>query len=468
MTMSFNSMIFLWLFLPAVLIINLILPLKVSNVFLLAASLFFYAWGGGKFLILLIVSLLVNWLGALFMDRRSDLRRKVSLAVLVILNLGILLYFKYFDFLIAFVKNISLGGGIAVSEAVLPLGISFYTFQMISYIADVYSRKIPAEKNLLYAALYISYFPKILQGPIGRYESFRAGIEDRHVTSAGFAYGVRRFIYGLAKKVILADQFGLMVDAVLANPVNEISFGLGWYIGILYTLQIYFDFSGYSDMALGLGKMTGFDLPENFNYPYLARNVGEFWRRWHISLSSWFRDYVYIPLGGSRKGTARTCLNLIIVFLLTGAWHGSGLSFIAWGLFYGALQVLERLFLRDRLARLPSFVSYIYMFFVTVTGWTLFRADSLSRALTLLKQMFLLKSGAYTVSMFLGTKTLVMLVIGITLCGPLQALFPKFREHMHDENSVSIVEGVFLILLFAYCIMTCAGSVYSPFIYFRF
>ncbi len=350
----------------------------------------------------------------------------------------------------------------------LPVGISFYTFQMISYGADVYRGTIRAERNLLNLGLYMSFFPKMIQGPIERYQGMGACIRNRHVTPELFACGARRFIYGLGKKVILANQFGSVVDKVLANPMDQISGGLGWYVGILYTLQIYFDFSGYSDMAVGLGKMLGFELTENFNYPYLARTVGEFWRRWHISLSGWFKDYLYIPLGGSRRGTLVTCRNLMIVFLCTGFWHGAGLSFIAWGMYYGCLQVAERLFLKRRLDRLPAAVSYIYMFFVTVVGWTMFRADSLTRGLMLLGQMFLLRPGIYDTAMYMSHKTIVYMVIGMMLCGPFQALFPCFRKHMQDGRNIYLSEGLGLILLFAYSIVMAVGSTYNPFIYFRF
>ena len=495
--MLFSSMIFLWLFLPFVLVVNLLLPIRLSNFFLLAMSFIFYAWGEQEYIWLLLLSLAVNYAGALGIEAVRGSRPaageaagaagvtagtavstdsqtasgagkhtlftpdKLLLVLLVAVNLGFLGYFKYFDFLTGLVNKLAGGTVAEPKNLLLPVGISFYTFQMISYVADVYRGTTGAERNLLNLGLYMSFFPKMIQGPIERYQSMGARIRNRHVTPELFACGARRFIYGLGKKVILANQFGSVVDKVLANPMDQISGGLGWYVGILYTLQIYFDFSGYSDMA-------GFELTENFNYPYLARSVGEFWRRWHISLSSWFKDYLYIPLGGSRKGTFVTCRNLMIVFICTGFWHGAGLSFIAWGMYYGCLQVAERLFLKRRLECLPAAVSYIYMFFVTVVGWTMFRADSLTRGLMLLKQMFLLRPGIYDTAMYMSHKTIVYMVIGIVLCGPFQALVPCFKKHMQDGRSIYLSESLGLILLFAYSIVMAVGSTYNPFIYFRF
>lgn len=465
--MLFSSMIFLWLFLPFVLIVNLLLPVKISNIFLLIMSAVFYAWGEQEYIWVILLSLLVNYSGARLLAWASCGKGLIFISVLAV-NLGLLGYFKYFDFFAGLINKLTGSQTVPLQNVLLPIGISFFTFQMISYIADVYMDAIPPEKNLFHLAFYLSFFPKMIQGPIVRYKGFGESILSRDVTPELFAYGARRFIYGLSKKVILANQFGSVVDKALANPMEQISGGLGWYIGILYTMQIYFDFSGYSDMAVGLGKMLGFHLTENFNYPYLSKSVGEFWRRWHISLSAWFKDYLYIPLGGSRKGRLRTCINLLAVFLCTGFWHGAGLSFIVWGIYYGVLQVAERLFLRKRLERVPAVISYIYMFFVTVTGWTLFRADSLTRGLILLKQMFFMNPGIYDASMYITRKTTAYLIIGLILCGPLQRLAPRLKEHMYCRDSISLVESLLLIVLFAYCIVMAVGSTYNPFIYFRF
>ena len=470
--MLFSSMIFLWLFLPFVLVVNLFLPVRPGNGFLLVMSLIFYAWGEQEYIWLLALSLAVNYAGAIGIGTARDggahslARWLLILAVGV--NLGFLGYFKYFDFAAGLLAKAAGRRLIEPGNLMLPVGISFYTFQMISYVADVYRGDIPAERNLLNLGLYISFFPKMIQGPIERYKGMGACIRSRHVTPEAFAWGARRFIYGLGKKVILANQFGSVVDKALAHPMEQISGGLGWLSGILYALQIYYDFSGYSDMAVGLGGMLGFELTENFNYPYLAKSVGEFWRRWHISLSGWFKDYLYIPLGGSRRGTLITCRNLMIVFFCTGFWHGAGLSFMAWGLYYGVLQAAERLFLKKRLERLPAAVSYLYMFVVTVAGWTMFRADSLTRGICLLKQMFLFSPGIYDVSMYMTHKTTVYMLIGFALCGPIQALAPGIARHMRQDRKVYLGESLGLILLFAYSMAMAVGSTYNPFIYFRF
>lgn len=472
--MLFSSMIFLWLFLPFVLIVNMILPPRARNVFLLAANFVFYAWGEQEYIWVLLASLAVNFYGARFLEYFSVGRsvlykmRRLAFVLLLAVNLGFLGYFKYFDFFSGLIGKIAGHPVVGQRNLTLPIGISFFTFQMISYLADVYRGDIQAERSLSHLMLYISFFPKMIQGPIVRYGGFEPFIRNRRVTAESFAYGARRFIYGLSKKLILADQLGSVVDKVLSSPMDQISGGLGWYIGILYTLQIYFDFSGYSDMAVGVGKMLGFGLMENFDYPYLSKSVGEFWRRWHISLSAWFKDYVYIPLGGSRKGVTRTCLNLMLVFLCTGFWHGAGLSFLVWGLYYGVLQVTERLFLNKYLGRLPAVAGHVYMCLVTVVGWTMFRSDSLTRGLVLLGRMFLMRPGIYNISMFVTHKTTSYLVISILLCGPLQALLPRLRKHMVDEDSVFLLESIGLAVLFAYCIVTAVGSTYHPFIYFRF
>lgn len=496
--MLFSSMIFLWLFLPFVLVIHLFLPVRFRNLFLLVMSFIFYAWGEQEYIWLLLLSLAVNYAGAIGIERirkggcqrdlkgnrgtggksdkescreaggRSNRAVLVLFALLIAFNLGALGYFKYFDFAAGIFNKAAGETVVAPRNLLLPVGISFYTFQMISYVADVCRGDLAAERNLLHLGLYMSFFPKMIQGPIERYKGIEQCIRNRRVTPESFAWGVRRFIYGLSKKVILANQLGSVVDKALSNPMDQISGGLGWYVGILYTLQIYFDFSGYSDMAVGLGRMLGFRLTENFNYPYLAKNVGEFWRRWHISLSAWFKDYLYIPLGGSRKGTLVTCRNLMIVFLCTGFWHGAGLSFLVWGMYYGILQAAERLVLKKRLEGLPAAVSYVYMFFVTVVGWTMFRADSLTRGLILLKQMFLFRPGIYDVPMYMTHKTMLYMIIGLALCGPVQALLPGFRKHMQEGGNVFLWESLGLMLLLAYSICMAVGSTYNPFIYFRF
>ena len=469
--MSINSMIFLTAFLPVVFVLDRLCVRKtvLKNILLLLASLVFYAWGEPIYIVLLLVSIAANYgIGLLLGCQRDEsVAAKTVLAAGILVNLGILGYYKYFDFFLRIVNRLT-GSEHEMRNIPLPIGISFFTFGAISYLMDLYRGHYEAEKNPLNMALYLSFFPKISVGPIARYRDFAPQLTSRQETVEKTAEGIRRFAYGLGKKVLVANIVGASVDKIYAQDITNVTGVMVWCAAILYAIQIYYDFSGFTDMAIGLGKMFGFDICENFNYPYLSGSIQEFWRRWHISLSSWFKDYLYIPLGGSRKGTFVTCRNLMIVFICTGFWHGAGLSFIAWGMYYGCLQVAERLFLKRRLECLPAAVSYIYMFFVTVVGWTMFRADSLTRGLMLLKQMFLLRPGIYDTAMYMSHKTIVYMVIGIVLCGPFQALVPCFKKHMQDGRSIYLSESLGLILLFAYSIVMAVGSTYNPFIYFRF
>ena len=453
--MVFSSFEFLFRFLPFFLLIYYVTPQKWKNAVLFAGSILFYTAGEAEYVVLLLASVVINYVFGRLMYRDTyEGRGKKQLILLIVAlcyDFGVLFLFKYSGFMDK-----------------LPLGISFYTFQIAAYIIDVYRGRVPVEKSFIRLGTYVTMFPQLIAGPIINYSEVRMALCSRTVTFEQFESGLKILILGLGAKVIVADRIGLLWNNIQAIGFESISTPLAWMGAFAYSIELYFDFSGYSDMAVGLGKMLGFELTENFNYPYLARSVGEFWRRWHISLSSWFKDYLYIPLGGSRKGTLITCRNLMIVFICTGFWHGAGLSFIAWGMYYGCLQVAERLFLKRRLECLPAAVSYIYMFFVTVVGWTMFRADSLTRGLMLLKQMFFLRPGIYDTAMYMSHKTIVYMVIGIVLCGPFQALVPCFKKHMQDGRSIYLSESLGLILLFAYSIVMAVGSTYNPFIYFRF
>ena len=467
--MLFSSIVFLFTFLPAVMLLYYLLPVRFRNVILLLASLVFYAWGEPVYLFLMLLSILFNYFSGLDIARNLQDKRaaKRSLVFNLIINLAVLGFFKYEGFVLDTLNGI-LPVHISYHALPLPIGISFYTFQILSYIIDVYRGNVKVQTNLPNFALYVTMFPQLIAGPIVQYADVDEQLASREVSWTKFGEGSMYFIRGLAKKVLLANTSGMIFTEVSGLAKDNIAVMTAWLGAFAYMFQIYFDFSGYSDMAIGLGKMFGFEFNMNFNYPYVSKSITEFWRRWHISLSSWFKDYLYIPLGGSRKGTFVTCRNLMIVFICTGFWHGAGLSFIAWGMYYGCLQVAERLFLKRRLECLPAAVSYIYMFFVTVVGWTMFRADSLTRGLMLLKQMFLLRPGIYDTAMYMSHKTIVYMVIGIVLCGPFQALVPCFKKHMQDGRSIYLSESLGLILLFAYSIVMAVGSTYNPFIYFRF
>lgn len=469
--MVFSSLLFLFRFLPLFLALYFAAPKSLRNGILFFGSLIFYGWGEPVYISLLLFSTLVDFIhGKLvgYFKEKGNLKgARLAVASSAVINLSLLFVFKYTDFVIRSFNELT-GSSFPLLGLALPIGISFYTFQTMSYTIDVYRGEAPVQDNLISFGAYVSMFPQLIAGPIVRYQDIAAELNCRRENLEQFSLGIRYFIIGLGKKVLLANQAGALWTEINGILPEERSVLMVW-LGILaFSFQIYFDFSGYSDMAVGLGKMLGFRLTENFNYPYLAKNVGDFWRRWHISLSGWFRDYLYIPLGGSRKGTFITCRNLMIVFLCTGFWHGAGLSFIVWGLYYGCLQVAERLFLRKNLDRLPSVVSWVYMFFVTVTGWTLFRADSLTRGLLLLRQMFLWKPGIYSLSMYISNKRTALLIIGVLLCGPLQAVLPGFRRHMQEERPICLAECMGLLLLFAYSVAIAVGSAYNPFIYFRF
>ena len=493
--MSLVSTGFLVFLLVGVIVYYLI-PKKAQWAWLLILSYAYYLCSGYKTVVFILLTTIVTFTSGILLERTEDnldkslkadglaredkkalkekakiyKKRVVVLALLLVF--GVLAVVKYHNFAIENVNGIikAFGGNgrISTFTLLLPLGISFYSFQSISYVIDVYRGKVKACNNIFKYALFVSYFPQITQGPIGRYDRLAPQFLAEHKYDlAVIQHGLQRMAWGLFKKFIIADRAGVVSDLVFNNPGQY--HGIYVIIGVLaYCAQLYGDFAGGIDMVMGASEMFGIHLDDNFRQPFFSHSIGEFWRRWHISLSSWFKDYLYIPLGGSRKGTFVTCRNLMIVFICTGFWHGAGLSFIAWGMYYGCLQVAERLFLKRRLECLPAAVSYIYMFFVTVVGWTMFRADSLTRGLMLLKQMFLLRPGIYDTAMYMSHKTIVYMVIGIVLCGPFQALVPCFKKHMQDGRSIYLSESLGLILLFAYSIVMAVGSTYNPFIYFRF
>lgn len=470
--MLFSSMIFLWLFLPVVFILYYILDKRFRNLLLLIASIIFYAWGGVSYTLIMFSSIIINYLFALLIDKaieeNNKLKKKIYLALCVIVNLSILGYFKYTDFAISIINSISGKELISLKNIVLPIGISFYTFQALSYVVDVYREQNKAQKNIINLALYISFFPQLIAGPIVKYHDIDNQITNRTESLENISYGIKRFIYGLSKKVILANMFALSCDEILKQPIGEIGTALAWVAAILYTMQIYYDFSGYSDMAIGLGHMFGFKFLENFNYPYISKSVQEFWRRWHISLSTWFKEYLYIPLGGNRKGKYFTYINLLIVFFATGLWHGASFNFILWGLWHGLFLVIERIFLGKILEKNKlKFINHIYVILVFVLGWVLFRANDLKHALDLYKLMFSYKESIFTVRYFFYPQTLVCFIFGILFSGLFQSLFPKIKEAIFSSR-VYILESVIQFILLFICIMYLVNGTYNPFIYFRF
>lgn len=464
--MVFSSLIFLWIFLPVVLIGSFVLPGKAKNVFLLIASLLFYTWGEPKYIILMLISIGVNWIMGLLMDRYAT-QKKFILIIDIVFNLLLLGYFKYFNFVIDIVNGF-IENKIEIKEIALPIGISFFTFQILSYMIDLYRGKYKAQKSIINLALYISFFPQLIAGPIVRYEDINEQLENRHCTIEKTADGVRRFLYGLAKKVIIANSVAYTVDQIYALEDFQVTGTLAWVGAIFYTLQIYYDFSGYSDMAIGLGKMFGFEFLENFNYPYMSRSVQEFWQRWHMSLGTWFREYVYIPLGGNRKGVIRTNLNVLIVFFLTGLWHGASFNFILWGVYYGVLQIIERIGFRKFLDKHIIF-SHIYTILTFVFGWVLFRAEDLKQAGSMIVRM--LMPWKYTDKLIawqqvLNNRTILIAIFGVAGVGIIQRFMKKGKWVENLKNSY--LELIYCAGLFIVCIMMLASNTYNPFIYFRF
>jgi len=468
--MLFSSISFMWFFLPIVFILYNLLDKKIKNVFLLFASLIFYAWGEPKYVFLLIFSISINYIFGLIIDKSSDKStRRVWFIICICLNLLLLGYFKYFNFFTESINLVFNSQVISSRDIILPIGISFYTFQTISYIVDVYRRTAPVQKNPIKLALYISFFPEVLAGPIIKYHEVREQINNRKLNYSKIAYGIKRFIYGLGKKLVVANTLALCVDSILKVPAYEMGTSLAWIAVILYTMQIYFDFSGYSDMAIGLGKMFGFDFMENFNYPYLSSSIQEFWTRWHISLSTWFRVYLYIPLGGNRKGKTRTYFNLFLVFLTTGLWHGASFNFLVWGLFHGFFIIIEKMFLGNWLKQNKfKFVNHIYTMVVVMVGWMLFRLQGLTDITNMLKVMFIPTKGTYMMGQFLDVKTSCFLVISILFCGVLQSRIKSIRTILFNENNVYIIETIFLFGVLFICTMLLVANTYNPFIYFKF
>jgi alginate O-acetyltransferase complex protein AlgI len=469
----FSSSVFLFLFLPAVLAGYFLLPtLAARNMLLLAGSLFFYAWGEVQYVLILLASIVANTYIGSRISRCEGRARGWNLAGGLVANLALLGYFKYANFVVDNVNAVLAHAGAGPVEAGavhLPLGISFFTFQAISYLVDVYRRDAPVQENVLDVALYISLFPQLIAGPIVRYGFIAGQLTDRASELSDVAAGVRRFTIGLAKKVLIANTAGEAADEIFAHDPDQLDPALAWLGVLCYGIQIYFDFSGYSDMAIGLGRMFGFRFPENFRTPYASRSLREFWRRWHISLSTWFRDYVYIPLGGSRVRPLRVRLNLLLVFFLTGLWHGASWNFVIWGFFHGGFLALERTRFGALLARLPAVLQHLYLLLVVGVAWVFFRADDLDHSLGYLAAMF----GAagreqdWYFAALLTPKLIVALAAGIAFSFP---WWQRYRPGalITDGPAWPVARAGAWAVLFTVCLLVVAGQSHDPFIYFRF
>ena len=484
--MLFSSTIFLFLFLPIVCALYLLVRKELKDYVLLLASIFFYAWGEPRYVAVMLLTIIINYVGAILISKYKC--KKTLLFLTILGDLSFLFYFKYFNF---FVENINalFDGHIDIIKVIMPIGISFYTFQAISYVVDVYREEVEPQKNIYKLALYITLFPQLVAGPIVKYHDVADQIENRTVDFEKVAYGVKRFIVGLAKKVLLANTLGAVADKVFTQPIDQLDCVTTWLGAICYTFQIYYDFSGYSDMAIGLGSIFGFKFLENFNYPYISRSITEFWRRWHISLSTWFREYIYIPLGGNRKGNLRCYANLFIVFLITGFWHGATWSFIVWGVWNAVFIIVEKAgrnmtqnigtksdsdkasnnFLQsyDKVFHLLAPLRHLYALLVVIIGWVIFRADTLSYAW----HYFLTMSGAergetmYHLIYYVDRIEIIALIVGAICSAPLCS---RMLEVEGKSQLRIAAVNLWLLALFILSAASIAASTYNPFIYFRF
>ena len=466
--MVFSSAVFLCIYLPIVLLGYYICPKKWRNLFLLIVSLVFYAWGEPKYVLLMVFSIVINYIFGLLMDKnRADMRKlKLLLALSVVIDLGLLGFFKYTDFIIENL-NAAFGTGFDLLNVALPIGISFYTFQAMSYTIDVYRDDVKVQKNLIDFGMYIAMFPQLIAGPIVRYSDVERQLTDRSVTTGEFADGIMRFAVGLGKKVLLANQIGALWTEIydLGGATSALTAWLG---AAAYTFQIYFDFSGYSDMAIGLGKMLGFKFPENFRYPYEALSITDFWRRWHITLSTWFKEYLYIPLGGNRHGLMRQAFNLLIVWALTGFWHGAGWNFIMWGLYYFSILFMEKLFMLKALDKLPKPLRHVYSLLLIVVGWVIFACDDVSVLPQYLGSMVGLNGALGGQDVYwLTTKAVLLIVCAIASTQLPKRLFEKARGSM-NEKTAFVIKAVPTAAVLVLSMVFLIGDSYNPFLYFRF
>ena len=463
--MLFTSISFLYYFLPTIIILYFITPTKYRNYILLIFSIIFYMYGEPKYVILMLVEILVAYFGALLIDKYKS---KEIFLITIIIHIGLLCVFKYTDLFIGTINSI-FKTNISFLNIALPIGISFYTFQILSYVIDVYRGKVKVQKNILKLATYVSLFPQLIAGPIVRYETICDELDNRDETIEKFSLGTRRFIIGLAKKVLIANMLGELCTKF--SLVDERSVLFYWIFAISYMLQVYFDFSAYSDMAIGLGKMFGFTFLENFNYPFISKSITEFWRRWHISLSSWFKDYVYIPLGGSRKGTLKLVRNILIVWFLTGIWHGAAYNFILWGLFIGVFLVIEKLWLSKYISKLPKVLRNIYVLFIIMISFIMFNAGSINEAFFNIKGLFGLNKEVFinNYTIYYLKSYLIVLIIAIFGATPLfKNIIEKLKKSKCLNKIINVLEPIFLIILLLLVTAYLIDSSYNPFLYFRF
>ena len=462
--MVFTSISFIYYFLPLLLICYFVVPKKYRNIILLMFSVLFYFYGEPKYILLMLIEVLISYVVGLLIDKYKNKNILIIGIFIHVLLFGI---FKYFNFVIINVNNL-FHSNLNLLNVVLPIGISFYTFQIISYEIDVYNKKVNVQSNILNYFLYVFLFPQLIAGPIVRYQDVNNEIDNRNVTFEMFARGVRRFIIGLSKKVIIANNLGELCNIYLNLGDKSVLFT--WIFAISYMLQIYFDFSGYSDIAIGLGKMLGFNFPENFNYPYMAKSITDFWRRWHMTLSSWFRDYVYIPLGGNKKGVLKQIRNILIVWSLTGLWHGASWNFIVWGLYFGILLILEKFILKKYFSDVPKFIKGIYTLFLVMISFVIFQGDNLSNDFNIIKGLFGLNGELFinNVTLYYLRGYVLFIVLGVIgSTNYVKNLVIKISNGK-GKKIINILEPIYLLILLIIVTMYLIDSSYNPFLYFRF
>ncbi len=473
--MVFSSLLFLFRFLPLVLVLYYILPRRLRNVVLFLFSLFFYAWGEPKYVFLMLFSITVDYIAGLHISKwksRGDMgRAKRWLLLSVVYNLCVLGFFKYADFIIGSL-NAAAGLHIPLPGIPLPIGISFFTFQTMSYTIDVYRGATDAQGNWMYYGTYVSMFPQLIAGPIVQYKTIARQLKARKESSSDFVAGINRFLIGVGKKVLLANNIGALWDTVSAMETGSIPVATAWIGAFAYTFQIYFDFSGYSDMAIGLGKMFGFHFLENFQYPYISKSITEFWRRWHISLGSWFREYVYIPLGGNRQGVKKQIRNIAVVWLLTGIWHGASWNFVLWGIYYGVLLILEKFVLGKWLKKLPGFLQNIYTMFFVILGWVIFAFDDVGSGLSYIRALFAGYGQCFgdqtTIYLLYNNAALLLILLfGVTQIP--QKCAHRLKEALSGHSEVTVtLQGIFYVVIFLLSVAYLVDATYNPFLYFRF
>ena len=466
--MVFSSIVFLYIFLPIMLLLYFIVPSKFKNAIMILASLVFFAWGEIRYIFIMLVLAVMDFICGKQITMYQDNKKKkiLFLMINVVVNLGILFFFKYADFIITNINNLT-GLSIPLLNIPLPIGVSFNTFQSLSYVIDVYRGTVKCEKSFYNYLTYTTLFPQIIAGPIVRYETVDEELETKNISLDNFSAGMKRFIIGLGKKVLIANSVGALWNTIETGNYSELSMLFAW-IGIIsFALQIYFDFSGYSDMAIGLAQIFGMKFDENFNYPYISKSITEFWRRWHITLSSWFRDYVYIPLGGNRRGFAIQIRNILIVWFLTGAWHGASWNFILWGLYFGVILILEKLFLLKLLEKLPKIIGHIYSIVIILVGWVIFAFEDLARVGEYIKAMFINSNLWNSEALYYLQNYGLLILIGAICSIP---LWKKLKEKIDSKNSktLEVITTLGYVAIFVLSTASLVTNSFNPFLYFRF